>query len=123
MKELLNKKWHLHLLTLPLGILFIHYGEKGFLHLDDVGGFALGFFTVLFSFFAGFLVEWAEGFFFGANNTKEEIKQAKLDILACVVGGALAVVFGGNLSVALYSFVAIIVIEILRRYVNKTQIL
>ena len=44
MKNLLNKKWHLHLLTLPLGILAIYYAKQGFLYLDKVGDFWLGAF-------------------------------------------------------------------------------
>lgn len=120
MKDLLNKKWHLHLLTLPIGILFILYAKQGFLYLNKVGDFWLGALVIFFSLFAASGIEMVEGLL-GANRTKKEVVQSRLDILACIIGGILSVVVGGNLDVALYSFITIVVIEIYRKLVIKNN--
>ena len=77
MKNLLNKKWHLHLLTLPLGILAIYYAKQGFLYLDKVGDFWLGALVIFFSLFFADLVEKTQGLL-GANRTKKPVEEDDL---------------------------------------------
>lgn len=119
MKNILAKKWHLHMLTLPMSCVFIHFALKGFLQLDETGNFFIAFITIFISAALGFTVEWIQGAFFGANKTPDEVKASNLDILACIIGGTIGVIAWGNLQVALYSTILIILLEIFRKTVYK----
>jgi len=114
-KSILNRKYHLHLLTIPLGILLIHLADQNFLHLKEAGNFMTWFLVVFLSFSLGFLVEWVQGAFFGANGTPAELKESNLDILISGLGGFIAVFIGDNLLVGGIYIIFALVLEAYRR--------
>lgn len=120
MKKFLKNKWHLHLLTTPMGVLFLHLAQKGFLALDDVGVVFQAFLTIFISVAVAFCVEWYQGIK-GYNRTSEQLKQSNLDILVSAVGGVLSIIlffcFKSFYAEIFYSLLAIILIlEGVRRY-------
>jgi len=112
---ILNKKYHLHLLTIPLGILLIHLANQNFMYLKDAGNFMICFLVVFLSFSAGFLVEWVQGAVFGANSTNSEIKESNLDILISGLGGFIAIFIGDNLLVGGIYIIFALILEAYRR--------
>ena len=112
---ILNKKYHLHLLTIPLGILLIHLANQNFMYLKDAGNFMIWFLVVFLSFAAGFLVEWVQGAVFGANSTPAESKESNLDILISGLGGFIAIFIGDNLLVGGIYIIFALVLEAYRR--------
>jgi len=112
---ILNRKYHLHLLTIPLGILLIHLADQNFLHLKEAGNLMVWFLVVFLSFSLGFLVEWVQGAVFGANGTSEELKESNLDILISGLGGFIAVFIGDNLLVGGIYIIFALVLEAYRR--------
>jgi len=112
---LLARKYHLHLLTIPLGILLIHLADQNFMYLKDAGNFMIWFLVVFLSFAAGFIVEWIQGAVFGANSTPSESKESNLDILISGLGGFIAVFIGDNLLVGGIYIIFALVLEAYRR--------
>lgn len=85
-----GNKWHLHIpIGAVLGFLSFVILNPTFNGVPDSFKFFINTFVV---FCLAFFWEWYQGFFYGANTTKEEVFEAKKDIIVSTLGGLIGVI-------------------------------